>query len=81
MGGEYDSRIKRDRKINCYIKKWQGNCQASACAEYSDKVQMKTCKEMLEDNLISVSSNEYLETRINTYRDVIWDLKRMIGEC
>ncbi|KGM93524.1 hypothetical protein IRP63_14085 (plasmid) [Clostridium botulinum] len=42
------------------------------------KVQMKTCKEMLEDNLISVSSNEYLETRINTYRDVIWDLKRMI---
>ncbi|MCD3216884.1 hypothetical protein G8S55_06400 [Clostridium botulinum C] len=43
------------------------------------KVQMKTCKEMLKDNPISIADNEYLETKINTYRDVIWDLKRMIG--
>ncbi|WP_269205512.1 hypothetical protein [Clostridium botulinum] len=42
---------------------------------------MKTCKEMLEDNPISIADNEYLETRINTYRDVIWDLKRIIGGC
>ncbi|AEB77242.1 hypothetical protein CBC3_p0042 (plasmid) [Clostridium botulinum V891] len=61
---------------------WEGNMLIESkeieklIATY--EVQMKTCKEMLEDNPISVSSNEYLETRINTYRDVIWDLKRMI---
>ncbi|MCD3319489.1 hypothetical protein G8V07_11390 [Clostridium botulinum D/C] len=42
------------------------------------KIQITTCKEMLNKSPISVVNNEYLETRINTYRDVIWDLKRMI---
>lgn len=42
-------------------------------------IQIKTCKEILNKDLISIADNEYLETRINTYRDVIWDLKRIIG--
>ncbi|WP_039230524.1 hypothetical protein [Clostridium haemolyticum] len=43
------------------------------------QIQIKTCKEILNKNPISIADNEYLETRINTYRDVIWDLKRIIG--